>query len=94
MTTTDDPLVSTEWLAAHLDDPNVRVVDATFKMPGMLAAAEGRLSRRAYSWRGVLRRRCGVGSFQSAAAHVSDAEQFGRDVGALGIGNDDTVVRL
>ena len=29
---------------------------------------------------------------QSAAAHVSDAEQFARDVGALGISNGDTVV--
>ena len=36
MTTTDDPLVSTEWLAAHLDDPNVKVIDASFKMPGVL----------------------------------------------------------
>ena len=35
-TTNDDPLVSTEWLAAHLDDPRVKVIDATFKMPGVL----------------------------------------------------------
>ena len=33
---TTDPLVSTEWLAEHLNDPNVRIVDATFKMPGIL----------------------------------------------------------
>lgn len=36
MASTNDPLVSTAWLADHLDDPNVRVVDATFKMPGVL----------------------------------------------------------
>ena len=36
MTTPDDPLVSTDWLAAHLDDPKVKVIDATFKMPGVL----------------------------------------------------------
>jgi thiosulfate/3-mercaptopyruvate sulfurtransferase len=28
-----DPLVSTEWLAARLGDPNVRVIDATWAMP-------------------------------------------------------------
>ena len=36
MTATDDPLVSTDWLAAHLDDAKVRVIDATFKLPGVL----------------------------------------------------------
>ena len=30
----DDPLVSTDWLAAHLDDPKVKIIDATFKLPG------------------------------------------------------------
>ncbi len=33
---TDDPLVSTDWLAARLDDPKVKVIDASFKMPGVL----------------------------------------------------------
>jgi thiosulfate/3-mercaptopyruvate sulfurtransferase len=32
--TQTDPLVSTEWLAAHLDSPDVRVVDASWFMPG------------------------------------------------------------
>ena len=35
ISTTDEPLVSTEWLAAHLGDANVKVVDASFKMPGV-----------------------------------------------------------
>lgn len=32
----DDPktLVSTEWLAAHLKDPDLRVIDATYYLPG------------------------------------------------------------
>ncbi|MGB6956422.1 MAG: sulfurtransferase, partial [Bradyrhizobium sp.] len=34
--TTNDPLVSTEWLAAHLNDAKVKLLDATFKVPGML----------------------------------------------------------
>ena len=36
MPATTDPLVSTEWLAAHISDPNVKVIDASFKMPGVL----------------------------------------------------------
>ena len=33
MTSADDPLVSTDWLAAHIDDPKVKVIDASFKLP-------------------------------------------------------------
>jgi thiosulfate/3-mercaptopyruvate sulfurtransferase len=36
MASNDDPLVSTAWLADRLDDRHVRVIDATFKMPGVL----------------------------------------------------------
>ena len=36
MTSTDDPLVSTDWLAARLDDPRIRIIDASYKMPGVL----------------------------------------------------------
>ena len=36
MTSTDDPLVSTDWLAARIDDASVKVIDATFKLPGVL----------------------------------------------------------
>src|ERR1700733_2680578 len=34
-----EALVSTEWLAANLDDPNVRVVDSSFKQPGVTPTA-------------------------------------------------------
>mgnify|MGYP000467513842 CR=1 FL=1 len=36
MTATDDPktLVSTEWLAAHLKDPDLRILDASWYLPG------------------------------------------------------------
>jgi thiosulfate/3-mercaptopyruvate sulfurtransferase len=32
-------LVSTEWLAQHLGDPDLRIVDGSFKLPGMLPLA-------------------------------------------------------
>lgn len=31
-----DALVSTEWLAAHLDAPDLRIVDGTFTLPGVI----------------------------------------------------------
>ena len=34
-----EALVSTEWLAAHLDDPQVRVLDASYKQPGITPTA-------------------------------------------------------
>jgi thiosulfate/3-mercaptopyruvate sulfurtransferase len=34
-----EALVATEWLAAHLDDPHITVVDASFKLPGITPTA-------------------------------------------------------
>jgi thiosulfate/3-mercaptopyruvate sulfurtransferase len=34
-----EALVSTEWLAGHLADPHVRVLDASFKQPGVTPTA-------------------------------------------------------
>src|SRR5690242_19470414 len=41
-----DSLVSTEWLAAHLSDPAVRVVDSSFKMPGVTPTAREDYAKR------------------------------------------------
>jgi thiosulfate/3-mercaptopyruvate sulfurtransferase len=35
-----EALVSTEWLAEHLDDPRVLVVDSSFKLPGITPTAK------------------------------------------------------
>lgn len=43
MNTSSDPLVSCDWLAERLDAPDIRVVDATWLMPG-----HGRSNRDAY----------------------------------------------
>jgi thiosulfate/3-mercaptopyruvate sulfurtransferase len=43
-----DPMVSTEWLAAHLDAPDLIVVDATWHMPG-----DSRDARAAYAERHI-----------------------------------------
>ena len=92
MTTTDDPLVSTDWLAAHLDDPRLRVVDASFKMPGILPLPKDDYLA-AHIPGAVFFDVDAVSDHGNPLPHMfPSAEQFGRDVGGLGIGNDDTVV--
>ena len=86
------PLVDTAWLADHLDDPSVRLIDATYFLPdtGRDAAAE-------YATGHIP----GAVFFDiDAIAHPSNPlphmlpspELFAEKVGALGIGNDDLVV--
>jgi thiosulfate/3-mercaptopyruvate sulfurtransferase len=41
-----ESLVSTDWLARHLDAPDVRVVDGSFKMPGVTPTAKEDYLRR------------------------------------------------
>jgi thiosulfate/3-mercaptopyruvate sulfurtransferase len=88
----DDPLVSTDWLAAHLDDPKVRIVDASFKMPGVLPLPKDDYLK-AHIPAAVFFDVDAVSDHADPLPHMfPGADQFGRDVGALGIGNDDTVV--
>jgi thiosulfate/3-mercaptopyruvate sulfurtransferase len=92
MTTTDDPLISTDWLAAHLDDPKVRVLDASFKLPGVLPLPKDDYLK-AHIPGAVFFDVDVVADHSSALPHMfPSAEQFGRDIGALGVGNGDTVV--
>ena len=91
-TPTDEPLVSTEWLASHLDDPKVRVIDASFKMPGVLPLARddflaAHIPNAAFFDVETICER------DNPLPHMyPSANQFARDVAALGISNDDLVV--
>jgi len=87
-----DPLVSTEWLAAHINDANVKVVDATSKLPGVLPLPkDDYLASHIPS--AVFFDVDAVSDHSSPLPHMfPSAEQFGRDVGGLGISNADTVV--
>ena len=92
MTTTDDPLVSTDWLAARLGDPKIKIIDASFKMPGVLPLPKDDYLR-SHIPGAVFFDVDAVSDHSNPLPHMfPDAEQFGRDVGALGICNDDTVV--
>ncbi len=87
-----DPLVSTEWLAAHLRDPGVKILDASFKMPGVLPPPKDDFET-AHIPGAVFFDVDAISDHASPLPHMfPDAEQFGRDVGALGVGNADTVV--
>jgi thiosulfate/3-mercaptopyruvate sulfurtransferase len=89
---TDDPLVSTDWLAAHIDDPKVRVIDASFKLPGVLPLPlDDYLA--AHIPGAVFFDVDAVSDHDDPRPHMyPDAAQFARDVAALGISSDDTVV--
>ena len=87
-----DPLVSTQWLADHLKDANVRVLDATFKLPGVTPLPKDDFLEQHIPGSAFFDVDA-VSDHASSLPHMfPGAEQFGRDVGALGIGNDDTVV--
>lgn len=90
--TTTDPLVSTEWLAAHLGDTKVKVIDASFKMPGVLPLpVDDYLA--AHIPGAVFFDVDAVSDHSVDLPHMyPDADQFARDIAALGISSDDTVV--
>jgi thiosulfate/3-mercaptopyruvate sulfurtransferase len=87
-----DSLVSSQWLAEHLGEPNLTVVDASWHMP-----ATGRCGRDEY-----LRAHIPGAGFldidevrdaSSPMPHMLPrAEDFGSAMAALGIGRDDRIV--
>ena len=87
-----DPLVSTEWLAAHINEANVKVLDASFKLPGVLPLPKDDYLA-AHLPGAVFFDVDAVSDHSNPLPHMfPSAEQFGRDVGNLGISNADTVV--
>jgi thiosulfate/3-mercaptopyruvate sulfurtransferase len=92
MTTTDDPLVSTDWLADHLGDPKVKVIDASYKMPGVLPLPADDFTT-AHIPGAVFFDVNAIADKNDPRPHMyPTAEQFAHDVAALGISSDDTVV--
>jgi thiosulfate/3-mercaptopyruvate sulfurtransferase len=90
-------LVETEWLLAHLDDPNVSIVDASWYLPTMLMNGEPRNGKAEYEAQHIP----GAVYFDidtisepgSDLPHtLASPEIFAKMVGALGISDDDTIV--
>jgi thiosulfate/3-mercaptopyruvate sulfurtransferase len=92
MSATDDPLVSTDWLARRLNDPNVRILDATFKLPGVTPLPIDDY-RAAHIPGAMFFDVDAVADHSSELPHTfPDAAGFAASVGALGVASEDTVV--
>jgi thiosulfate/3-mercaptopyruvate sulfurtransferase len=87
-----DALVSTEWLAAHLDAPDIRVVDGSFKMPGVTpTAAED--YRRQHIHAALFFDINAIADAANPLPHMlPHPEQFAAAMTALGIGDDERVI--
>ena len=87
-----EALVSTDWLAAHLFDPHVRVVDASFKLPGITPTARQDYDR-SHIPRAVFFDIDDICEPGTSLPHmIPSPDLFERKLGALGIGDGDRVV--
>ena len=87
-----ESLVSTDWLAQHLDDPNLVIVDSSWHM-----SATGRNGREEYLRSHIPGARFldidEVADSSNPSPHMlPDAAQFAGAMEALGIGRDDRIV--
>lgn len=93
------PLVSTEWLAAHLDDPKLRIIDASAHFSvspaGAIEVSSGRLdySRAHIPGAVFVDLLVELSDPTSDLKHMlPDEAQFATQMGEFGVGDDDTVV--
>jgi thiosulfate/3-mercaptopyruvate sulfurtransferase len=87
-----EALVSTEWLAAHLDDPHVRVVDASFKLPGITPTAREDYDR-GHIPGAMFFDIDDIAELGTSLPHmIPSPELFARKMEGLGIGDDDRVI--
>src|SRR5438552_3070089 len=87
-----EALVGTEWLAAYLGDPHVRVVDASFKLPGISPTARQDYDR-GHIPGAVFFDIDDIAQPGTSLPHmIPSPELFARKMEALGIGDDDRVV--
>ena len=88
----DFPLVETGWLASRLSDPAIRVVDATWFLPG--AGRDGRAEYEAAHIQGAVFWDIDeIADRTSGLPHMMPSpDDFARHMESLGIGNDTTVI--
>ena len=86
---TMDPVVTTEWLATHLGEPDLRVVDGSWHMPQAQRDA-AREFHDAHLPGAVFFDIDRIADTTSGLPHMLPSPQvFARAVGALGIGDGD-----
>ena len=80
-----EALTETAWLAEHLGDPNVKVLDASFHLPGTGRDAQSEYAQRHIP--GAMRFDIeDIRDHANPLPHMlPSAEQFGAQMGTLGI---------
>jgi thiosulfate/3-mercaptopyruvate sulfurtransferase len=87
-----EPTVTTEWLAKHLDDPDVRVVDGTWHMPQAKRDARAEFEA-AHIPGAVFFDIDAIADRATSLPHMlPSAAQFAASVGELGISNGHRIV--
>ena len=87
-----DALVSTEWLAAHLGDPHVRVLDSSYTQPGVTPSARENYER-GHIPGAVFFDIDDVARPGTALPHmIPSPERFAEKMRERGIGNEDRVI--
>ena len=87
-----EALVDTEWLAAHLDDPHIRIVDSSFKLPGIAPTAREDYDR-GHIPGAVFFDIDEIAEPGTSLPHmIPSPELFARKMEQLGIGDDDRVI--
>lgn len=87
-----DTLVTTDWFAAHLDDPSVRIVDGSWHMPQLQRDPRAEFAA-AHIPGAVFFDIDAIADHATALPHMlPSAAEFAAAVGGLGIGDGDRVV--
>src|SRR3984957_9005786 len=87
-----EALVSTEWLTAHLADPQGRILDSSFKQPGVAPTAREDYDA-GHIPGAVFFDIDDVAEPGTSLPHmIPSAERFAEKMAARGIGNDDRVI--
>jgi thiosulfate/3-mercaptopyruvate sulfurtransferase len=87
-----EALVSSEWVAAHLDDPQVRILDSSFKLPGITPTAREDYDRGHIPGAVFFDIDDVCASGTSLPHMIPSADLFAQKIGALGVGDGDKVV--
>lgn len=87
-----EALVETAWLAAHLDDPNLRILDGTFTLPGV-SPTGAQMYARQHIPGAIFFDIDDIRDEANPLPHMlPDASSFARIMGALGVGSRHKVV--
>ncbi|HEX3882925.1 MAG TPA: 3-mercaptopyruvate sulfurtransferase [Stellaceae bacterium] len=87
-----EALVSTEWLAEHLRDPHIRVLDSSFKQPGITPTARADYDG-GHIPGAVFFDIDDVAEPGTSLPHmIPSAERFAAKMGERGVGNGDKVI--